>query len=192
MGTISDFLARKGVASTFALPASADPGRNSAENNGEPTLADIGASLGEDNAALRNLLIDTDRSLGGLDDVKEALRNLVEPIGSALHRLEQEKTDNFGLRNAVAELRTSYETVHSEYSALEKQAAELESAGEELRREVGLAQQAARGLEADKTELTSEIPRTPRPCREVPPVPTPAGRQAGADGRVPTFPVALM
>jgi crescentin len=121
------------------------------------TLADISERLGEDNEALRNLLIDTDRSSGALDDVKEALRNLVEPISSALHVLEQEKIDNFGLRNAVAELRTSYETVRSEYSALEKRTGELESAGEELRWELSLAQQAARGLEADKAELTSEI-----------------------------------
>jgi crescentin len=103
------------------------------------------------------LLIDTDRRIGALDDLKDAFRNLVEPIGSALHALEQEKTDNFGLRSALAELRTSYETVRSEYGALEKRAAELASAGEELRREVGLAQQVARGLEADKAELTSEI-----------------------------------
>jgi hypothetical protein len=52
------------------------------------------------------------------------------------------------LRSALAELRTSYETVRSEYGALEKRAAELESAGEELRREVGLAQQVARGRRA--------------------------------------------
>jgi len=160
MRTITHFLARKGVASTsaaFAVPTPAKHGSPAAEEPSEPTLADIGARVGEENEALRNLLIDTDRRIGALDDLKEAFRNLVEPIGSALQALEQEKSDNVGLRNALAELRGSHESVRSEFSALEKRAAELESAGEELGRELALAQQAVRGLEGDKTELTSEI-----------------------------------
>jgi hypothetical protein len=107
MRTITHFLARKGVASTsaaFAVPTPAKPGSPAAEEPSEPTLADIGARVGEENEALRNLLIDTDRRIGALDDLKDAFRNLVEPIGSALQALEQEKTDNIGLRNALAEL----------------------------------------------------------------------------------------
>jgi crescentin len=154
------FLARKGGASTsaaFAVPTPIKPGSPVAEEPSEPTLADIGARVGEENETLRNLLIDTDRRIGALDDLKDAFRNLVEPIGSALQALEQEKTDNVGLRNALAELRVGHESVRAEFSALEKRAAELESVGEELGRELTLAQQAARGLEGDKTELTSEI-----------------------------------
>src|SRR5262245_42050990 len=160
MRTITHFLARKGGASTsaaFAVPTPAKPGSPAAEEPSEPTLADIGARVGEENEALRNLLIDTDRRIGALDDLKDAFRNLVEPIGSALQALEQEKSDNVGLRNALAELRADHESVRSEFSALEKRAAELESAGEELGRELALVQQAARGLEGDKAELTSEI-----------------------------------
>ena len=40
-----------------------------------------------------------------LDDVKDAFRNLVEPIGTALQALEQENSDNFGLRNTLAAAR---------------------------------------------------------------------------------------
>src|SRR5262245_12531150 len=148
------------IASTsaaFAVPTPAKPGSPGAEDRSEPTLADIGARVGEENEALRNLLIDTDRRIGALDDLKDAFRNLVEPIGSALQALEQDKSDNGGLRNALAELRAGHESVRTEFSALEKRAAELESAGEELSRELALAQQAVRGLEGDKAELTSEI-----------------------------------
>ena len=117
MRTISHFLARKGVASTstaFAVPTPAKPGLLAAEEPSEPTLADIGARVGEENEALRNLLIDTDRRIGALDDLKDAFRNLVEPIGSALQALEQEKTDNVGLRNALAELRAGHESVRAD------------------------------------------------------------------------------
>ena len=98
MRTISDFLGRKGVASTsvaYAVPASARSGSRGAEEVRETTLADIGTRVGEDNETLRNLLIDTDRRIGALDDLKAAFRSLVEPIGAALQALEQEKTENF-------------------------------------------------------------------------------------------------
>jgi crescentin len=157
MGTFSDFLGRKGVTSA-PLPVAPSPKQqhtNSAAN--EPTFADLGARLGEGNEALRNLLIDTDRRITALDDVKDAFRNLVEPIGTALQALEQENSDNVGLRNALAELRTSHETVRTECQALEKRAAEWESDNQSLSRELALVQQAAHGLESDRAELTSEV-----------------------------------
>ena len=160
MRTISDFLGRKGVASTsatYAVSASARSGSRGAEEVRETTLADIGTRVGEDNETLRNLLIDTDRRIGALDDLKAAFRSLVEPIGAALQALEQEKTENFGLRNALAELRTGHDSLRGDYSALDKRAAELKNVGEELHRELTLTQQTARALEADKTELASEI-----------------------------------
>jgi hypothetical protein len=94
MGTISDFLGRKGV-TTAPPPVPPSPQQqntNIAVN--EPTFADLGARLGEGNEALRNLLIDTDRRITALDDVKDAFRNLVEPIGTALQALEHENSDN--------------------------------------------------------------------------------------------------
>ena len=160
MRTISDFLGRKGVAptsATYAVPASARSGSRGADEVRETTLADIGTRVGEDNETLRNLLIDTDRRIGALDDLKAAFRSLIEPIGAVLQVLEQEKTENFGLRNVLAELRTGHDSLRGDYSALDKRAAELENVGEELHRELTLTQQTARALEADKTELASEM-----------------------------------
>jgi crescentin len=159
MGTISDFLGRKGVASA-PLPVPPSPNQrdtDSTAQHDERTFADLGARMGEGNEALRNLLIDTDRRITALDDVKDAFRNLVEPIGTALQALEQENSDNFGLRNTLAELRTNHEAVRAEFQALEKKAAELTSDNQSVRRELALVQQAARGLESDRAELTSEV-----------------------------------
>jgi chromosome segregation ATPase len=161
MGTISDFLGRKGAASaSAALPVSAppkQPGTIGTPADSAPTLADLGARIGEGNESLRNLLIDTERRIAALDDVKYAFRDLAEPIGIALQALEQEKTDNAGLRNVLAELRASHEALRSECDAFEKRAAEFDSDNQMLRRELALAQQAARALESDKAELTSEL-----------------------------------
>ena len=156
MGTISDFLGRKGVASG-PLPVPPSPnqrGTDSTAQHDERTFADLGARIGEGNEALRNLLIDTDRRITALDDVKDAFRNLVEPIGTALQALEQENSDNFGLRNTLAELRTNHETVRAEFQALEKKAAELTRDNQSLRRELALVQQAAR---AEIANLESQL-----------------------------------
>ena len=157
MGTISDFLGRKGVttAPLSVTPSSQQQTTNTAAN--EPTFADLGACLGEGNEALRNLLIDTERRITALDDVKDAFRNLVEPIGTALQALEHENSDNVSLRNALAELRASHDTLRTEFQALEKRSAELESDNQSLKRELALVQQVANGLESDKAELTSEV-----------------------------------
>src|SRR5260370_42316532 len=106
MRTITHFLARKGVASTsaaFAVPTPAKPGSPIAEEPSEPTLADIGARVGEENETRRNLLIDTDRRIGALDDLKDAFRNLAEPIGPERQALENGKSDTIALRTAPGE-----------------------------------------------------------------------------------------
>jgi chromosome segregation ATPase len=147
--TVSDPAARKGVTSPS--------GTSSTGAADQPTLADIGARVGQDNEALRNLLIDTDRRINAIDDAKNAFRRLSEPISTALRDLAQEKIDNAGLRNALAELRTSYAVLRGEFGALEQRAAELEGDRDSLRRELARVQQDARGLESDKAELISEI-----------------------------------
>jgi crescentin len=160
MRTIAHFLTRKRVASTsaaLAVPRLSKAGPLRAEDRSEPTLADIATRVGGENEELRNLLIEADRRIGALDDLRDVFRNLAEPMGSALQALEQEKADNVTLRNSLAELRAAHESVCSEFSALEKRAAELESEGDELRRQLALAQEAACRFERDKTELTNEI-----------------------------------
>lgn len=161
MRTISDFFMRRGVvvaSAALPVPASlAQHGTNGNAGHDEPTFAALGARLGESNEALRNLLIDTGRQITALDDVKDAFRELVGPIGAALHALEQEKADNAGLRNALAELRADHEAMRAEFHAAEKRAAELARDNQSLCQALELAQQAAGSLEHDRDELTGEI-----------------------------------
>jgi crescentin len=161
MGTISDFFVRRGVVvASAALPVPASPdqhGTNGNAGHDEPTFAALGARLGGSNEALRNLLIDTGRQITALDDVKDAFRELVGPIGAALHALEQEKADNAGLRNALAELRADHEAMRADFHAAEKRAAELGRDNQSLCQALELAQQAAGSLEHGRDELTGEI-----------------------------------
>jgi chromosome segregation ATPase len=153
---LSGFGARKAPASEqSAASASADPDGTVPKTRSELTLADIGARLGEDNEKLRNLLIDTEHRIGTIGDVQKAFRE--PPIKSAIRDLEQERIENARLRNALAELRTGYDSLHGKFSALEKRAAELDSDRAGSQRQLAQAQQTARGLQRDKSELTNEI-----------------------------------
>ena len=86
---------------------------------------------------LRNLLVDTGRQVGALDDLKNAFGKLVDPINKTLRALEQEKADNVGLRGTLADLRSSYETAlaraEERITALGDQIKKLETDGEAAR-----------------------------------------------------------
>jgi crescentin len=153
MRKVSDFLTRKSVTSTSeTLPL-----QNRPENGGNPTFADIGARIGEENEALRNLLIDTGHQFSAVDELKETFGKLIGPLNKMLRTLEEEKSDNVSLRAALAELRASHEALRNEFQELGKKTATSESENERLRRELEFAEQAARELESNKSELSSEL-----------------------------------
>lgn len=159
MRKLSDF--RKGVASTFeARPslASGKPGPNGPQGEGKPpTFADLGARIGEDNETLRNLLIDTGHHMSALDELKGTFEKLVEPISQTLRTLEHEKSDNASLRDALADVRASQDTLRGEFQALGRKSAELESDNARLRRELTVLQDNARELEGSKADLTRAV-----------------------------------
>ena len=69
MAKLSDLFGRKGLAGPDKLTS-----RNG--NGGDPisveNLSDVGSRMGEENEVLRNLLTDTGRKIGELDDLKAA------------------------------------------------------------------------------------------------------------------------
>ena len=106
---------------------------------------------------LRNLLVDTGRQVGALDDLKDAFGKLVDPINKTLRALEQEKSDNVGLRGTLADVRSSYEALRTEFNELGRRSAASETEIERLRHELEIVQQSARGAETSKMELSDEL-----------------------------------
>jgi crescentin len=160
MGTVSDLLGLAGAKSTPDASAATAPDRRSDDhpaNRDKATFADLGARIGEDNEALRNLLIDTGHQLSTIDDLKETFGKLVDPLSNLLTALEQEKARNAGSEGALAAIRTSHETLRAEFQALEKKSSELESDNERIGRELVSAQQHARALDDEKAKLSGEI-----------------------------------
>src|ERR1041384_6547208 len=68
--------------------------------------SDVGSHIGEANESLRNLLTDTGRKIGELDDLKAAFDKIVAPSNSTLRALEQEKSLTLSLSGMLTEARS--------------------------------------------------------------------------------------
>ena len=154
MAKLSDLFGRKGLAGPDKLT-----GRNG--NGGDPisieNLSDVGSRMGEENEVLRNLLTDTGRKIGELDDLKAAFDKLVAPFNSTLRALEQEKSQTLSLSGMLAEARTAYETLRTEFYQVDRKATALEAEVEKLREDLELSREANRGLESARLELTDDL-----------------------------------
>jgi crescentin len=160
MRRVSDFLSRAGVAPVPDNGGALTNKPQSAglpEENGNSHFATLGDRVGEDNQALRHLLIDTGLQFSALDELKQTFGKLVDPLHKMLGTLEQAKFDNASLRGALSELRSSHEALRNDFAGLEKKSSELESDHQRLSRELASAQQSAQELEGDKVRLTGEL-----------------------------------
>jgi len=120
-------------------------------------LANIGLKVGSDNEALRNLLIEIGRGIGGLDDLKENLARLTDPLDQALRALERETSDNVSLRVTLHELRTSHEGLRSQLKELGRKLTAKDTECEGAHGALVLAQQTVETLQSRETDLASEL-----------------------------------
>ncbi len=106
---------------------------------------------------MRNLLVDTGRKIGELDELKDAFGKIVMPFNKTLRALEQEKSQNLSLKDTLDESRGAYETLRDHFYAVEKKATALETESERLREDLELSRENVRGLESNRIELSDEI-----------------------------------
>ena len=128
MAKLTDLFGRKG-----SEAGAHGRGNGNGEHRAIEGFADIGSALGEENEVLRNLLTDTGRKIGELDELKQAFDKIVAPFNSTLRALEQEKSQTLGLTGMLNESRTAYETLRTEFYQLEKKATAIEAEAERLR-----------------------------------------------------------
>ena len=95
MAKLSDLFGRKGE------PARLCRARTRGNGDGDhitiENFSDVGSRMGEENEVLRNLLTDTGRKIGELDELKEAFDKIVAPFNTTLRALEQEKSQSLSL-----------------------------------------------------------------------------------------------
>jgi crescentin len=140
------------------------PGRlGGARGNGDgdhinvENFSDVGSRMGEANESLRNLLSDTGRKIGELDELKDAFEKIVAPFNSTLRALEQEKSQTLSLSAMLNEARAAYDTLRTEFYQVEKKATALETEVEKLREDIELSRESNRGLESAGIELSNDV-----------------------------------
>lgn len=149
------FLARKsGSAEKPNEPAAAS--ENPLELD-EELFSSLGARMGGENEALRNLLLDANSKINELDTIKSAVGKLVEPVGKALRDFEAEKTEKVGLQTVLNNTRTAYGKLRNEVGDLEKKLAAADRECQTLRQDFAAAQSLLHTLETTKTDFTIDI-----------------------------------
>lgn len=123
----------------------------------EELFASLGAQVGGENEALRNLLLNASTKLSELDIIKDAVGKLVDPVNKALRDFESEKSEKAGLQTMLANSRAAYSKLKADTAELERKAAGFEKDCANLRQELMAAQHQARILETAKSELSVEI-----------------------------------
>ncbi len=126
----------------------------------EELFSTLGAQLGGENEALRNLLLDANNKIGELDTIKAAVGKLVDPVSKALRDFEAEKTEKVGLQTVLNNTRTAYGKLRNEVSDLEKRLAASDQECQTLRQDLAATQSLLHTL-----ELTKPISRSISPPR---------------------------
>ena len=160
MSKFGGFFARKaGLYDTpaeAAAPVNAAPTDNPLELD-EELFSALGAQLGGENEALRNLLLDANSKIGELDAIKNAVNKLVDPVSKALRAFEAEKSEKISLQTVLNNTRTAYGKLRNEVAELEKKANFSEKECQALRQELATTQNLLRTVEATKAEIAIDI-----------------------------------
>jgi chromosome segregation ATPase len=141
-------------------PAAASSDLAQASANSDPAQADArvdsSAKIGEENEALRNLLVDAGMKIRQFDDYKNIFVKLIEPATQALRTLEHEKNSNIDLRRKLDQAISRTNEFRARAHELETRHAILIGENEKLRQELDLSRQAARDAERSRAEFANE------------------------------------
>lgn len=117
----------------------------------------IATQLGQENEAVRNLLIDAEHKLGELETIKASIGRLVDPVAKTLSAFEQTKSEKLSLQGVLNNTRIAHSKLREEHELVQKKAANLEAETVRLREIVGVAQQSVAALEKTKAEHLAEL-----------------------------------
>ncbi|MGE0564182.1 MAG: hypothetical protein AB7O50_06665 [Pseudolabrys sp.] len=157
MSKFGGLLARAPATNKPAANKTAATGTDAPLDIDEELFASLGAQIGGENEALRNLLLNASTKLSELDLIKDAVGKLVDPVNKALKDFESEKSEKAGLQTVLTNTRAAYAKVKGEVAELEKRTAEIEKERNELRQDLLAAQHQLRVIETAKSELSVEI-----------------------------------
>ena len=155
MGKFGGFLSRKpGIANSQAKPT---PVPDNTLELDEELFSALGARVGGENEALRNLLLNASTKINELDSIRDAVAQLADPVAKALAAYETEKSEKIGLQTVLNNTRTAYGKLRNEMADLEKRHAATQSECLMLRQELIGTQDLLKSAEATKQEISIDV-----------------------------------
>jgi chromosome segregation ATPase len=165
MTKLVTFLGRKPVAATGnPATAAATPQAVTGPAAEKPDIeldhelfSPIAAQLGQENEAVRNLLLDAEHKIGELEIIKRSIGSLVDPVSKTLRAYEDAKSEKLSLQGALNTTRLAHSKLREEHEAAEKRAKAFEAESVRLGDVVAVAQQSVAALERTKLEQLAEL-----------------------------------
>jgi len=153
MGKFGGFLSRRPVlADATPVPEPTNP-----LELDEELFSVLGARVGGENEALRNLLLNASTKINELDAIKDAVNQLADPVGKALAAYETEKSEKVALQTVLNNTRTAYGKLRNELADIEKRHSATQSECLMLRQELAGTQDLLKAAEATKAEISIDI-----------------------------------
>jgi crescentin len=117
----------------------------------------LAAQLGEENEAVRGLLLDAERKIGELETIKLSIAKLVDPVCNTLRGYEETKNEKLVLQRTLKNSRDAYNKVRDDLLAAEKKTATFKAECSRLQEIATTAKQNVAALERCKAEHLAEI-----------------------------------
>jgi chromosome segregation ATPase len=117
----------------------------------------IATQLGQENEAVRNLLLDAEHKIGELEIIKRSIGKLVDPVSKTLRAYEEAKSEKLSLQGTLSATRLAYNRLRDDFDAAAKKSRVFEAECTRLRDIVTVAQQSVAALERTKAEQIVEL-----------------------------------
>ena len=115
------------------------------------------AQLGQENEAIRNLLMDAEHKIGELETIKQSIAKLVDPVCNTLRGYEETKSDKLILQRALNTSREAGNKLRDDLAAAEKKAAAFKIECTRLQEIVSTTKQNLVDLERLKAKHLAEL-----------------------------------
>jgi chromosome segregation ATPase len=142
---------------TSAPPAADTPPQQPDVDLDEDLFVPIAAKLGEENEAVRSLLLDAGHKIAELDAIKLSIARLLDPVASTLRSYEETKSEKLVLQRALNNAQDVCTKLREDLAAVQKKAAAFKAECARLQEVAAAAKQGMAALERNNAKQLAEL-----------------------------------
>jgi len=142
---------------TIAPPAADTPPQKTEVELDEDLFVPIATKLGEENEAVRILLLDAEHKIAELDTIKRSIAKLLDPVTSTLRNYEETKSEKLILQRALNNAQQVCTRLRDDLAAVQKKAAAFKAECVRLQEAAAAAKQNMAALERNNARQLAEL-----------------------------------